>query len=882
MTSPSLYSRIIAALASLCSRLSLLVLLAAVVSAGLSIHYTIKILKFNSDTAQLVDQNKPFRRHYDDFLNTFPEYQKTILVVIDAPGPGQAKDAAIALAERLSADSDHFRTVYTPFLGPFFDRNAFLYLSPEKLEDLLNAMTAGQAVLVKLSADPSLRGVFGIVELGVQALENSQELPNRFVALTDMITVAIDDQIAGKNGIVDWSGQFYSQSVTAKRFILVQPRFDYSQAVPGKKATTAIRSHAEALGLTPDNGVKVRLTGEVALSVDEMQEIMSDTNIAGAISLLLVTFLVIYAMRSGRLIFAAMATLLIGLCWSLAYATVVVGELNMISASFNVLFLGLGIDHCLHLGLAYQQSVGKGNSGRDSIKRMILHSGTGVSMAGITSAIGFMSFWPTDYRGLADLGLIAGGAMLIAVFASFTVLPAFLAALKTENSPRMQRSFGEFIRWMRKGGRRSFDKQVAAATILLAIPAAYFTSQLSFNYSTLALKDPSSESYQTLTELEKEGVVTDYAVNVLASDLDEAGKLAEELRELGTVKEVRTPLSYVPKEQELKLSLLEDSRFFLDPALNPRTREKPPTVPMLVSEAQTLLSRITNLPEGSKNSEAGKSLQQFSDALKKLIAGENRESQLSDLDHRLTADLPKRLDELRLGLKAKAVSFDDLPEELRTREISHDGRARVVVVPKDDLSDGNALAKFVSDVTRVAPEATGRPILEAGVGKIVADAFWDALGLALIAITLILFISLRNIRDTLYALFPLLLAGALTMGMAELLSINLNFANIIVLPLLLGLGVGGAMHVVLQERANPEAEQLATSTTPRAILYSALTTAAAFVSLTFIGHRGIASMGLLLTIAITWCLVTTIIVLPAVQHLTRTLREDQSPNKRVQ
>ena len=863
MNRPGLYARAIAQISSLSARLDILILLLTLVSVYYALSYARENLKFNSETADLVDQNRPFRHHYDDFLKTFPEYNKTMLVVIDSQGAGQAKDSALALAVKLAEDKKNFHSVYTPFLGPFFDRNAFLYLAPEKLEELLNNLTSAQPALAELSADPSLRGVFGLMNLGVVALENGQALPGRFVDIADMLTNAMKSQAQGKSTAVDWSRQFANNGEKASRLILVQPNFDYSKTVPGIESANAVRQAATDLQLTVENGVDVRLTGEVALTIDEMTEIQNDMQVAGFISLGLVTLLIIFAFRSFRLIVAALGTLLVGLAWSLAYATLAVGELNMISMSFNVLFLGLGIDHCLHLGLAYQQCVGNGMRGRDAIKRMVVHSGPGVTFSGFTSALGFLSFWPTDYRGLADLGLIAGGAMMIAVVASFTVFPAILTLLRTERSPRMQRQFGGIVRRMHGEGT-TFDKKVAIIIIALAVPALFFATRLHFDYSTLALKDPSSESYQALHDLEKDGMVTDYAVNVLAKDINDASALAERLKNLETVKEVRTPLSYVPKEQALKLSMLEDARFLLGPALNPPVKKRAPTPAILESESAKILGRIDGLASTAKETDGGRALLRFAAALKTLLKNDDAQAELVLLQERLTADLGKRLEELRLGINARAFEFKDLPKDLREREIADDGRARVVVLPKNDLSEGPALAKFVDEVTSIAPTATGRPVLEAGVGEIVAESFWHALLTAFAAILVILLIIMRNLRDMVFALFPLILAGTLTMGMASLLGISLNFANIIVLPLMLGLGIGEAMHVVLQHRAHQTTDYLLDSTTPTAIIYSMLTTISAFVALSFVGHRGIASMGILLTIALCWSMVTTVIALPFV------------------
>ncbi len=242
---------------------------------------------------------------------------------------------------------------------------------------------------------------------------------------------------------------------------------------------------------------------------------------------------------------------------------------------------------------------------------------------------------------------------------------------------------------------------------------------------------------------------------------------------------------------------------------------------------------------------------------------------LAALEGLWLAGLPGRLDALGAALEADSVTLDDLPEALRLRYLTADGRVRVEVLPAEDLRAPEARGRFVDAVRALAPEATGAPVTITEAGSAVIQAFGEAAAYALILIVVLLLVLLRSALDSLMVLAPLVLAALLTVGATVAFDIPFNFANVIVLPLLFGLGVASGIHMVIRARATGAAGLLSTST-PRAVLFSALTTIGSFGALALSSHRGTASMGILLTIAISLTMLCTLVVLPAL--LTRPAR----------
>jgi len=223
------------------------------------------------------------------------------------------------------------------------------------------------------------------------------------------------------------------------------------------------------------------------------------------------------------------------------------------------------------------------------------------------------------------------------------------------------------------------------------------------------------------------------------------------------------------------------------------------------------------------------------------------------------------LEDLRLALEADRVELEDLPEDVRAQWLTADGQARVLVRPAWQIEDNGELRAFAQAILAEVPHATGTPIVVVEGGRAVVQAFEQASALALVLITILLAVVLRNLRDVILVLAPVALAAVLSAASAVLLGLSLNFANVIVLPLLLGLGVSGAIHVVMRERQQGD---MVGSSTPRAVVFSGLTTIASFGSLALSDHLGLASMGQLLSIAIVWSLVCSLVVLPSMLALS--------------
>jgi hopanoid biosynthesis associated RND transporter like protein HpnN len=409
------------------------------------------------------------------------------------------------------------------------------------------------------------------------------------------------------------------------------------------------------------------------------------------------------------------------------------------------------------------------------------------------------------------------------------------------------------------------DRALAAARIpiLLATGLAVIAGlpllpRVSFDFNPINLRSAKAESVATYLELTKDPTAAGNNIEILAPTWAAADALAGRLRALPEVADVVSLQSFIPNDQAAKLSSIADAAQLLSPTLSPERRPAArdgETAAALDDAARAFASAASRAGEAE---EAARAARRLSGLLNRLALADGATRRRAQRE--LLESFERTLDRVRISLSAKAVSAADLPPEIVRDWQTADGRARLEVVPRGNVSDNAALRRFANAVLAVAPEATGTPILiQQSAGTIVA-AFIQAGVLALAAISLILIAVLRRPSDIFYTLLPLVMAGVVTLELCVLLDLKLNFANIIALPLLLGVGVAFKIYYVLAWRAG-ETSLLASSLT-RAVFFSAMTTATAFGSLWLSGHPGTSSMGKLLSLSLATTLIAAVVFQP--------------------
>jgi hypothetical protein len=833
------------------------VVAAGLVAGGFAAHYDIHHFGLDSHTENLVSPNAPWRVNEQRFDREFPQMQNLILVVIDSASPERAEDATAKLAARLEQQRQFFLSVRRPDAGPFFTQDGILLLPTADVQANIAQIIRAQPFLGALAADPSMRGLLSSLSTALLGIQHGQASFAYLSGPLTALTQTLRDIEAGKPAFLSWRTMVtgaHADIHETRRFIMVKPRLDYSRLTAGTTATDAIRASARALGLTPRNGVRVRLTGPVPIADEEFATLAEHAVLLGTLTLIAMILMLWLAVRSFRIIAAILVTLLIGLGLTATVGLALLGPFNVISIAFVPLFVGLGIDFGIQFSVRYRAERHAVDDLREALVRAGASIGGALTLAAAAIAAGFFSFSPTDYAGLAKLGVIAGSGMLITFALSLTCLPAMLRLLK----PGVE---AQEIGWAWLAPLDDFvarrPRLILRDASVLAVAGVGLLFFLHFDFNPLDLRSPKTEGVATALDLMKNPETSPNTIDVLTPNHAAAKALAAKLSRLPQVSGVLSIDTFIPQDQDKKLAVISDASSILDLTINPIVTAPPPTdaelVASLHSTAAALRGAAAAVPTG-----AAKAIQ-LADVLDKLAAGSP--ALRARASAALVPGMNVMLGQIRGVLQAQRVSFATLPPDLVRDWITPDGAYRLNVLPRGDVSTNAALSRFTGAVTAVAPDATGTPIVIQQSGRTIVNAFIQAGILSLLAITILLALWLRNLADVVFALVPLIFAFVFTLATSVIFGIELNYANIIALPLLFGIGVAFDIYFVIAWRSG--ARNLLQSPLGRAVILSACTTAFGFGTLAFSSHPGTASMGDLLLISLAWILVMVLIVLPA-------------------
>jgi hopanoid biosynthesis associated RND transporter like protein HpnN len=857
-----------------------LILALSLILTALSVDYALTNLGINTDTGQMFSDTLPWRHTYLQYQKDFPESVENLVLVLDGSNPDLVEQASRQLAQRLSQDMRLVKWVYRPDAGPFFEREGLLYLSPDELGKLSDNLAAIQPFLGRLAADPSLRGFAGLLGQAVDAVMVGGQ---RFDLdrVLDEVTRSVDAARRGETRTLSWQELMLGRTATGghetRRFVIVKPKLDYRQLLPAGAIMGHIRSVGRELGLSAGGGVprgervRLRITGDIALAYEELKGVSRGAGLAAVLALILVGAVLGFGLRSGRLVLASLVALVVGLTWTSGFATVAVGRLNLISVAFAVLYIGLGVAYAIHFCLRYREVMMEGVGHAQALRRTAQDVGESLVLCAVTTGIGFFAFVPTSFAGVSELGIIAGTGMFISLLVTLTLLPALLTLLPLRAGSAPPAQPPGRARWLQASlaafpwrGRRS----ILVVTVVLSLASLALLPGIRFDYNPLDVRNPNAESVKTYRDLMKSSGTSPWSAEVMVSGLAAAEAMKQRLEALPAVGRVLGLQDFVPDHQAQKLAIIDQMSLLLGPTLAPGTTEPPPTLAQQKAALAGLRVRLEQAlraaPEEALAPQVT-ALDRALDGFQRAVehAADGGRALLERLQSSVIGTLPEQLRALRTGLQARPITVADLPQTLRERWVAPDGRYRVEVSPRQDLTKDNALQRFVSEVTSVAPHATDAPVVILRSGQAVVGAFQQAFLSALVLIVLLLVVLMRRARDVLMVLAPLLLASLLTLGTMELMGMPFNFANVIALPLLLGMGVDNGIHMVnrMHTAPPPGGNPLQTSTT-RAIIVSALTTICSFGNLAFSAHRGMASMGALLTIGLAYTLICTLILLP--------------------
>lgn len=858
---------IVVSIVKACTRFALPTVLIALVLAVASGFYTARNFAINTDINTLISPDLDWRKRDNQFGAAF-DRERTILAVIEAPTPELTSTASAALARKLAGDTRNFESIQPLGSGEFFEKNGLLFLPVEEVGKLTGQFSSAAPLIEIMAGDPSIRGLTGALETGLAGVKRGQVKLDSTERPFNLIAQTVENVLDKGSATFSWRELTSDKPLTdsdKRAFIEFKPILDFNALEPGKAATDAIRQAATDLNLAGEYGARVRLTGPVPIANEEFATVQDGAIINGIGTVLVVLVILWMALHSSKIIFAVFLNLFIGLSITTAVGLMMVGSLNLLSIAFAVLFVGLGVDFGIQFSVRYRSERFKNDDMAQALASAAERSAVPLSLAAMATAAGFLCFLPTDYKGISELGKIAGAGMLIAFLTSITVLPALLKMLNPpgESEPVGYAFLAPLDHFLEK-----HRVIIIVGTLLIAVaglPLLYF---LKFDFNPINLRNSRVESIATYLDLRKDPNTGANAINVMTNSEAEAKKIEQKLEKVPEVLRVMSLDSFVPQDQPAKLKLIAQGARILNPALNPDSIDAAPSDEENVASLKGSAEALRRAAGDAKGPGAVAS-RRLADALSKLA--EASEATRNKAQAIFVTPLKVVLEQLKNSLQAQPVSLKTLPSDLVAGWKTKDGLIRVEALPRGDPNDNDTLRTFANAVLAAEPNAIGGPVSILKSGETIVRAFIHAGIAALVVISLLLWLTLRRITDVLMTMVPLLVAGAVTLEICVLIGLPLNFANIVALPLLLGVGVAFKIYYVTAWRSG-RTNLLQTSLT-RAIFFSALTTATAFGSLWLSSHPGTASMGKLLALSFVITLAAVLLFQPALMGKPRDIGE---------
>ena len=837
------------------------VIITYLILAAISIFTAFTSLEINTDPGNMIASDLPFRQHFNDYKRAFPLSDNTFLVVVEADTAKQAKQAGRAIVQSFRAQPKLFTGVYAPGLDPFFERNGILYLPEAEVTDIVHKVAASSGLISTLANQSNLAGLAQLVGQIVPAVEAGRA-PDALSGFFTQASKTVLARVNNKTHPLDWT-----KIVTGgignepKRwYITVKPELDFSKIEPAEAALKEARRIISDPENTNGGKVRVSLTGEAALNAEELQSVTEGAAIAGLVSFLLVTIIIWFGLPVARLIIPALGLLVLGFMINVGFATIAIGSLNMISVAFAVLFIGLGIDYAVHAVLRYWEERMNGKGRLAAITIGASNTGPALALCTLTTSLAFLAFVPSNFVGMAQLGIIAAGGIVIAFISSLTLIPAILSTIHISDDVIAYKTEKHNAHKLPKPVWQHLRLGTTVFTIFVAIAAVLLLPDVRFDGDPINLKDPKAPTVKAFKKVLVDEPGEAYAAQIIMPDADSAIQIAARLKQLPEVREVRWIDSFLPKRQQQKLLALHSLSGTL-PTRVVTSNIDAETRQAALRSLQRDLQRIENA--AGTNSALKQSAGQLRRTLLLLTDPVPATGKtLKMLERDLFMQLPGLLHQLALMSVAEPINADTMDSEVARRYITGDGRWRLEVIPKMDVSHEANLRRFVDSVKAVAENATGSPVEITGAAEVVSQSMILATMIALAMVLVVLIPVLRSPIDVALVLLPLILAGLLMLAYTVIFKSPFNFANVIVMPLLLGLGVDSAIHYVMRAREMHGKKHVVDTTTPRAVMISAFTTIGSFGTLWLSPHKGTSSMGELLTIAIIITLICTLIVLP--------------------
>jgi hypothetical protein len=866
------------------------IVIVALLLTAASAYLAVTRLALDADQDNLISEKLAYHKNYKDFLREFGD-QEYLYLVVEANGDlTRAKAFVRAAAERFSKLPD-IREVTYMIDNPVLEKSFLLLLTQEELKSLADMVGGGPFSIKRFAELSSLEELFNTINQEIAkplSRTDEKKLTLGFTFL-DGLVESLDDSIAKGTpyeskleelffggGYFDPDGYLVTQN---RKFVLclIMPAKDYSTLAVIEEPLRRIRSAIdETRKEFPD--VRAGLTGRPVLAADEMATSSHDMNLATILAIIAVSAIFIISFRGVTRPLLAMTALIMGIAWTYGFVTVVFGTLNLLSIVFAIILVGASIEYGIHVVARYQEELSKHRHIDEAIRRMLLAIGKADLTSAATTAGAFATLLFTNFRALKQLGAIAGMGIMLCLSAMIFVLPAMLIIRDHYRYGRRAVPAGETPK---PAMRVTFISNlyfhptlILAVAVVATVVLAPFVGKVKFDFNLLNLQAQGMESVKYERKLITESDESTWFTNAVANSPAESAKLAEQFRKLPTVRKVEDITSVVPLDQK--------ARMFLIRKMAPAFAKIPPYPPLQKggrgdASMQTLTQKISRFEESLARIEdeafsagridAVEELEGFRDRISSLVkhleGNQDAAKRIEEFESAFFKDLHDKLDLLASGMHPVPLKTRDLPETIRQRFISSKGHYTVYITPKEDIWNQENLRRFVSDVRSVDKNVLGTPIEVYESGRIMVRAFLLSGVLAFIVIFVFVYMDFHAFKPAFMATFPLLLGGLWLLCVMGLFNIPFNLANFFAIPIIIGIGVDSGVHIIhrLQQERELPALGRATGTS---VLLTAAANFIGFGMMMIAAHRGIASLGMIMSIGTVCCATAALLVMPPI------------------
>ena len=853
----------------------------------LCIVYTVKYLEFDTSRNNLVGSNKKYHQTFLRFKNEFPT-QDDLVVVVESENTEKNRQFVERLGAKLDAETNLFHDVFYKGDLKMLGRKALLFVPDSDLTDLKKTLKDFRPFIAEFTHTTNLISLFKMVcsQFRTAKQEDNAEneaLINALPALTRIITQATDSlrrpgtpPSPGITALFDPNGdadqQIYITFAKGRIYLVT------AQAPTDELNTAAVVRLRQLVAETKTEvpGLNVGLTGEPVLELDEMAQSQKDTTVAIFVSLVLSALIFIYGYQeTGRPVKATLC-LIVGLGYTLAFATLVIGHLNILTITFMPILIGLAIDYGVHLISRYEEELRHGSSEEAALTKAMVYTGQGIFTGGLTTAGGFLAMGLTDFKGIQEMGIICGGGLIVCLVPMMTMLPVLLLRGRQNVVDHEQGELAEKRArienlWLRR------PLWTAGVILVLCALAATQLHKVYFDYNLLNMQSEGLAAVEYEKDLINSTPKSVLFGAVIATNLEQAVAFEQQLTNLPAVSSIDSITGFLNEDQTRKLATIEDIKQDLASVCFEAPDPKPVDLQELSGTLYSLRGYLHAALEVIPQDEPAlrKELGSVADAIlalrKEMLRGDTRRLaanslKLAEYQRSLFADVRDTFQALRTQDNRAPLSVADLPQALHDRFIGVTGKYLLMVYPKGNVWKREVQKVFIDEVGKIYPNVTGTPVQLYHYTALLKDSYQEAAWYSLGAIALLVFVHFRSLICVALALVPVAIGSLWLGGLMGWLGVPLNPANIMTLPLVIGIGVTNGIHI-LNRFAEEQTPNILGRSTGKAVLVSGLTAMAGFGSLMLAQHRGIYSLGCVMTAGLATCMIAGLTFLPALLNL---------------